>query len=42
MYCRIEMKASEGAEAPQSREADLPIVIEDDTTFGGTESPSPS
>jgi hypothetical protein len=42
MYCRIEMKASEGADAPQSHEADLPVIMEDDMAFGSTEFPSPS
>jgi hypothetical protein len=36
------MKAGAGADAPQSRKADLPVITEDDPAFGGTEFPSPS
>jgi hypothetical protein len=42
MYCRIELKVREGADALLSHEADLPVFTEDNTALSSTEFPSPS
>jgi hypothetical protein len=42
MYCRIEMKASEGAEHPSHARLTHPTSERMNQAAGGTESPSPS